>query len=174
MAYTSQLAKIMKKILFIGVCALFLSHAGFAQNQRLYGTWRLVSSVSTVVSTGEKYYPLGKAPAGYITYGPGGRMQVIIVSDQRASPSHAAIADMTDQERKDLLMSLTAYAGTYDFDGKTVTHHFELSWNQVWSGTDQSRDVHFDGNMLIFTSKPAPSPKDGRMSTVSVVWEKVN
>ena len=126
----------MKNNLLIGAYALFLCKTALAQNQQLYGTWRLVSSVTTVLSTGEKYNALGKAPLGYITYGPEGRMQVIIVSDQRSRPGHAAIAAMTDQERKDLLMTLTAYAGTYIFDGKTVTHHIELSWNQVWYGSN--------------------------------------
>jgi len=88
-------------------------------------------------------------------------MQVIIVSVQRSKPGHVAIADMTDPERKDLLMTFTAYAGTHKFDGRTVTHHIELSWNQVWSGTDLARDVRLDGDKLIFTSRPAPSPRTG-------------
>jgi len=163
----------MKNNLLIGAYALFLCKTALAQNQQLYGTWRLVSSVTTVLSTGEKYNALGKAPLGYITYGPDGRMQVIIVSDQRSKPGHAAIAEMTDQERKDLLMTLTAYAGTYSFDGKTVTHHIELSWNQVWSGTDQIRDVRFDRERVVFTTRPAPNPRDGRIGTTSLVWEKV-
>jgi hypothetical protein len=136
-------------------------------------TWRLVSAVTTVLSTGEKYDMFGKAPLGYITYGPAGRMQVIIVSDQRSKPGHAAIAEMTDQERKDLLMTFVAYAGTYSFDGKTVTHHIDLSWNQVWTGTDQIRDVRLDGDRVILMTRPGPSSRDGRMSTTSLVWVKV-
>ena len=163
----------MKKILLIGACAVFLCKTSLAQNQQLHGTWRLVSAVTTVLGTGEKYHPLGKAPLGYITYGPEGRMQVIMVSDQRSKPDHAAIAEMTDQERKDLLMTVVAYAGTYSFDGKTVTHHIDLSWNQVWSGTDQVRDVRLDGDRVTLTTKPGPFPLDGRMSTTSLIWEKV-
>jgi Lipocalin-like domain len=163
----------MKRILLIAAYTLFFYERASAQNQQLYGTWRLVSAVTTVLSTGEKYDALGKAPIGYITYGPEGRMQVIIVADQRSKPGHAAIADMTDPERKDLLMTFTAYAGTYNFDGKTVTHHIDLSWNQVWSGTDQIRDVRLDGDRVILTTRPGPSPRDGRMGTVSLVWQKV-
>jgi hypothetical protein len=163
----------MKRILLIGVYALLFCETASAQNQQLYGTWRLVSAVTTVLSTGEKYDPQGEAPLGYITYGPEGRMQVIIVSDQRSKPGHAAIADMTDQERKDLLKTFTAYAGTYNFDGKTVTHHIDLSWNQVWSGTDQIRDVRLDGDRVILTTRPGPDPRDGRIGTTSIVWEKV-
>jgi hypothetical protein len=70
-------------------------------------------------------------------------------------------------------MTVVAYAGTYSFDGKTVTHHIDVSWNQVWSGTDQIRDVHFDGDRVILTTKPGPFHLDGRMSTTSLVWEKV-
>ena len=141
----------MKRILLIWVYALSFCATASAQNQQPYGTWRLVSAVTTVLSTGEKYEPLGKAPLGYITYGLEGRMQVMVVSDGRGKPGRAAIAYMTDRERKDLL----------------------LSWNLVWSGTDQIRDVRLDGERLILTSRQAPGANDGRMGTTSVVFEKV-
>jgi hypothetical protein len=164
----------MKKVLLmIGVYALWFGVTASAQNQQLYGTWQLVSAVTTVLSTGEKYDAFGKAPLGFITYGPAGRMQVIIVSDQRSKPGHTVIAEMTDQERKDLLMTCVAYSGTYTFDGKVVTHHIDLSWNQVWTGTDQIRDVRLDGNRVTLTTRPGPNPRNGRMSTTTLVWEKV-
>ena len=52
---------------------------------------------------------------------------------------------MTDRERTELFDSLTAYSGTYSFDGKSITHHLDISWNEIWTGTDQMRDVKLDG-----------------------------
>ncbi len=163
----------MKKCLFISTLLLMIATNAFAQKEQLYGTWRLVSAVTTVVATGEKYDRYGKSPHGFITYGPEGRMQVIIASDQRPKPAHAAIDDMSDKETKELMMTLTAYAGTYDFDGKTVTHHIDTSWNEVWTGTDQVRDVRMDAGRAIFTTRPSPDNKTGKLSTTELVWEKV-
>jgi hypothetical protein len=163
----------MKRILLGGAFALILCTNASAQNDQLYGTWRLLSAVTTVVATGEKYETYGKAPHGFITYGPDGRMQVIIAADQRLKPSHSAIADMTDKEAKELLLTMAAYAGTYNFDGKTVTHHIDVSWNEVWTGTHQIRDVRLDGERATFITRPAPRNTDGRISTTTLIWEKV-
>lgn len=163
----------MERMLLGSTIMLVLCANVFAQNDPLYGTWRLVSAVTTVVATGETYETYGKAPHGFITYGAEGRMQVIIVNDQRPKPSHPVIADMTDSEAKELLRTLVAYAGTYTFDGKSVTHHIDVSWNEVWTGTDQVRNVRLDAGRAIFTTRPAPSPRDGRMSASTLIWEKL-
>jgi lipocalin-like protein len=164
----------MNKVVLLVVGVLALGRGASAQKQQLYGTWRLVSAVTTVVATGEKYDRYGKDPRGYITYGPEGRMQVLITNGPRTKPGHEAVADMTDQERNDLMMTMTAYSGTYDFDGKTVTHHIDTSWNEVWSGTDQIRDVRIDAaGRAIFTTRPTPDNKTGKVTTTTLVWEKM-
>ena len=70
----------------------------------------------TIVDTGE-VIPV-KNPQGYITYGNDGRMMVIIVRHPRPKPERIETA--TDQERADLLRTMTAYAGTYKFDGAKI------------------------------------------------------
>jgi Lipocalin-like domain len=49
----------------------------------------------------------------------------------------------------------------------------EMRWNEVWTGTTVIRDVTRDGDKLIYTTRPAPFSGDGKMSVVTVVWEKV-
>ena len=44
--------------------------------QRLIGTWRLISTVSEDLTTGEKSNTWGPNPQGYINYGRDGRMIV--------------------------------------------------------------------------------------------------
>ena len=163
----------MKKVLLASALVLMICARASAQTDSLYGTWRLVSAVRTVVATGEKEEVFGKAPRGFITYGPEGRMQVIIASDQRPQPSQSAIDNMTDKEGRELLRTMTAYAGTYTFDGKTVTHHVDVSWNEVWTGTDLVRDVRLDAGRAILTTRPGPSGRDGRIGTTTLIWEKV-
>ena len=65
-------------------------------------------------------------------------MMVLIVKDERPKPSD--LAKMTDQERAELFKTLVAYGGTYTLDAKTITHHLDISWNQIWTGTDQVRN----------------------------------
>jgi hypothetical protein len=135
----------------------------------LYGTYTLVSSTRQVADTGE-VFPFANEK-GFITYGRDGRMLCLVVRGDR--PKAASIERMTDAERVQLFGSMLSYGGTYDFDGKTMKHHIDISWNEVWTGTTLIRDVRKDGNQLIYTTRPAPDPKDGRMGFSTVVWEKI-
>ena len=139
---------------------------------QLAGTYRLISNQVTVVATGESRDGLGKTPHGYITYGRDGRMMVLLVKDARPKPKD--LAAMTDQARADLFRTMVAYAGTYDFDGKTVTHHIEVSWNEIWTGTKQVRHVRFDGHRLVLSTDPHPEPRDGQVITSVLTFEKVD
>ena len=65
-------------------------------------------------------------------------MMVIIVRGDRQKAE--SIEKMTDQQRAELHRLMTAYGGTYKFDGKTMEHHIDISWNELWTGTTQFRD----------------------------------
>ena len=140
-----------------------------AADDEIYGTYQLISRTRTVVDTGQ-VIELPK-DYGFITYGQDGRMMVISVRGNRPKPE--SLEKMTDQQRAALHASMTAYGGTYKFDGKTIEHHIDISWNEVWTGTKQVRNVKRDGNRLIYTTRPAPSPDDGKVSISTLVWEKV-
>jgi hypothetical protein len=138
---------------------------------RLVGAYRLVSYQRKLVATGETEDLLGKAPTGYIIYTRGGRMMAFFASDVRPRPTD--FVTMTDKERADLFKTMLAYCGTYDFDGQKVTHHIDASWNQFWTGTNVVRHVAFEGRRAIYTTEPAPSSVDGKLSVVVLVWEKL-
>ena len=137
----------------------------------LYGTWRLLSCTQTVVATGETIHIFGKAPRGFIQYGRDGRMMVLIVKEERPTP--ADLATITDRERAELFRTMIAYGGTYTFDGTTVTHHLDISWNQLWTGTDLVRNVTLDGRKAIFTTNPGPRSQDGKVAIAVLTWEKL-
>jgi hypothetical protein len=137
----------------------------------LYGTWRLVSCKSTIVETGESEETFGKAPSGFIHYGPDDRMMVLVVRDERPRPP--AIAAMTAEMRAELLKTMVAYAGTFSFDGKTVIHHIDVSWNELWTGTNQLRNIQIEGRRLRISTNPEPHPGNGKMAVSVLVWEKV-
>lgn len=150
---------------------LLMAMTGRAQEDEVYGTWRLVSLVSKVIATGETEELLGKAPHGFLHYDRDGRMMVLMVKDERPKPAY--LERMTDQERANLFRTMVAYAGTFTFDGKTVTHHIDVSWNELWTGTNQQRNVKLDGRKLIISTNPQPNPVNGKMSVDVLTWEKV-
>jgi hypothetical protein len=137
----------------------------------LSGTYNLISSVRLILDTGQEVDAFGKNPKGLIMYGEDRHFLALITNDGRPKPE--SIGTMTDQQRSDLHRTMTAYGGTYTFDGKKVEHHIDLSWNEVWTGTTVIRDVRIEGDRVIYTSRPAPFARDGKMSVVTLVWEKV-
>jgi Lipocalin-like domain len=80
---------------------------------------------------------------------------------------------ITDQQRVELFRTMTAYGGTYKFDRNMVEHHIDISSYEARAGTTLIRDFRREGDKLIYTTRPAPFPGDGKMSVFTVVWEKV-
>lgn len=153
-------------ILLGGMCT---SYPAVAAEIDLPGTYRLVAEQRTIVDSGE-IVPV-KNPQGYITYGNDGRMMVIIVRQPRPKPE--SIENMTDQQRADLLRTMTAYAGTYKFDGSKIEHHIDISMNEIWTGTTQVREIRRDGERLVYTTPPFRFHTDGKLSVNTLVWERI-
>lgn len=141
------------------------------EKEHLYGTWRLVSDVRQDVETGARTENFGKHPQGFLSYARDGRMSAIEVAEQRPRPTD--LSKLGDTERAALFKTLLAYAGTFSFDGKVVTHHVDISWNNNWTGTDQVRNVRLEGNMLYITTNVQPSTIDGKPTIGMLTWEKV-
>ena len=134
----------------------------------LLGTWKL-QSYAVTTGTGETSTPYGEHPMGYLSYAADGRMQAIGTSNGRIAPLDLAL---TDEARAALYITMFAYAGTYSIEADKVTHHVDISWNEVWNGTDQVRFYEMKGNTLILTSR-ALDPTSGTEALYVVVWEKV-
>jgi lipocalin-like protein len=161
----------MTRVISVVLFILIFSVGPIAAQEVLEGTWKLVSSTRTNTTTGATTDSFGPNPLGYIMYGKDGRMMVLITRSDRPKPD--STDKMTDEQRSRLFSSMLAYSGTYKFDGETIEHHIDGSWNQVWTGTTQIRNVKKDGDRLIYTTQPGPSPIDGSMGFATLVWEKV-
>jgi hypothetical protein len=160
----------MRCLLAATALSLIATGTAFAGEDEIYGTYSLVSTTFKLVETGQvETIPNEK---GFITYTKEGRMFVVIIRGQR--PKADSMAKMTDQQRADLFRSMTAYTGTYKFDGKDVVHNIDLSWNELWTGTNQIRHVQRDGNRITLTTDPHPRPIDGKVSVTTLIWEKAN
>lgn len=134
------------------------------------GTWKLISYSREVIGSGMKTDLLGAHPNGFLSYNSDCRMHAILTADERKAP---ITAPPSDQERISLYNSMIAYAGTYTIEGNNVHHHVDASWNQAWVGSTQSRQFRIEGKTLYIKTFPSKSVMDGKESTVTLVWNKV-
>ena len=135
------------------------------------GTWKLRSYTREDAETGEQSNPLGVNPGGYLNYSPDGRMMGILVGDNRKVPSGPI---PTDSEVIALFKGMVAYAGTYAIDGNRITHHVDASWNEAWTGTQQTRFYKLDGSILTLTTALSRSGLGAPMGVSTLVWERVD
>src|SRR5437773_4269920 len=161
---------IMKTAILGSVLLLTLPLAAQAAESDLYGTWKLVSLTRKVGDAGATEYPRGKAPNGYVSFTPDGRVTGVIASEKRPKPE--SVAKMTDQQRIELFNTVNAYAGTYKLDGNKLTYRYDLTHNEVPERA-AAREIKIEGRKLTMVNEPAPSAMDGKMSQTSTVWEKV-
>lgn len=143
-----------------------------SDQQRLLGTWKLVSYVRVDVSSGTRSDVMGTHPSGYIQYGADGRMIVMIASSDRKRPVGPV---PTPDEAEALIRSMLAYAGSYSIDSKarTITHQIDVSWDQSRTGEALVRRYSFDGDRLTLTTEPSNDPASGMKTVRTLIWQRV-
>jgi hypothetical protein len=134
----------------------------------LLGTWKLKTYVVTTAA-GVRSTPYGKNPTGYLSYTADGRMQVIGAANDRIVPAGPT---PRDNERVALHDTMFEYAGAYSVEAGKVIHHVDISWNEVWTRTDQIRHFEVNGNTLTLTTR-VTDPANDTEAHYTVVWEKV-
>lgn len=158
----------MKGLVVAVIWLLIAVTPGVCENS-IVGTWRIQTFVREVAATGQRYNEFGAKPDGYITYLPDGHMHVILVADNRVKPTSAAT---TEAEKAKLFGTMIAYAGTYRIEGDKVVHDIEVSWNQLWTGSQHVRFFKVDGDTLTIATAVAKSPRDGQEGRTLVVFKK--
>ena len=152
-------------VLLLGACAAATPVA--RDEDRIVGTWKLVSVVYEDVRTKERTPVLGEHPRGIQIATREGRWLALVTADGRKVPQ-------TEAERAQALRTMIAYTGRYRVeDGKVITR-VEAAWNEAWVGGDQVRFVRFEGDRLLhIESPPMPHPNvGGRVVRVIVTWER--
>ena len=154
----------MRWIAFV-LAALALPAAA-RDEERIVGTWKLVSVVYEDAQTRERTPVLGLHPKGYQIATPQGRWLALVTAEGRPVPR-------TDEERAAALRTMISYSGRYRLvEGKVVTK-VEAAWNEAWVGTEQVRAYRFEGKLLHLESPPQPHPNiGGRVVRIIVTWEK--
>lgn len=159
----------MRTIFVVFSLACLIPGSVNAADSAIVGTYRLISTTAKMLDTSEEERYTDES--GYITYGADGRMVVLLVRGKRPKPE--SLEKTTDQQRVELFRTMTAYGGTYTFDGKTVEHHVDISWNEVFTGMSLRRDVSFDGDRVALTTAPSRRSSDGKMGVRTLIFERV-
>lgn len=157
--------KIFRCFLVAAALLATMASSFAAGDDVLVGSWRLVSFEREYQAGGEREYPMGKAPTGYILFNPAGSMAVVITSEGRKGLA-------TDQERSDLFKSMVAYAGPYRVEGDKWLTKVEVSWHPAWVGTEQARSFQIAGDRLQEMTAWAERP-DKRMARALITYERV-
>ncbi|MGB8408340.1 MAG: lipocalin-like domain-containing protein [Gallionella sp.] len=136
-------------------------------NAKILGAWKLVSYEVEVQATGEKMFPMGKNPTGYVIFSPESRLWFVLTGDGR-KPAKTA------EEKAALLDSLIAYTGKYRLEGDKWITSVEVAWNPAWVGTEQSRTFKVEGERLqVFTPwRVMPNWVDKGMTRSIVSFER--
>ncbi len=114
----------------------------------LIGNWRVVSW--QVVVGNEAHGLFGSNPRGYLILTREGRAVAITTADDRKP-------GLGDADLAALHKSMLAYSGKYRVEGDEFVTTVDVSWNEVWNGTEQRRRYRIEGDRLFIESAPAPS-----------------
>ena len=153
-------------LLSLGIVLGLSPHPQTATEQdALVGSWKLVS-YQRVLDNGQPQNGLGEHPKGFVILTPEGRAVLLTTADGRKAAT-------SDAGRAELWKSMVAYSGKYRVEGGDFVTSVDVSWNEEWNGTEQRRHFRIEGDKLILTTSPAPSPiYPGKTYYAEVVFER--
>jgi lipocalin-like protein len=160
----------MVLVLLLASIRSWAGSAAHAADQRVIGTWRLISFATEDAETGAVAKPWGERPTGFLTYTPGGRMSAVLTADGR-KPEADGRGAMPG--RAELFMTMAAYAGTYTLTADGVVHHVEVASFPEWVGGAQVRYATLEGETLTIKTPPLPRFPDGRKQIFTLIWRRV-
>jgi hypothetical protein len=140
-------------------------------NDKLVGSWKLVSALSTTSKGEPGEPPFGLNPVGFLTYTGDGRVSVLISHGGR-KPLSGGGGALAQEEQAEAFRTFFAYAGRYTFGGDKVTHHLEISSIQNYVERDLVRSVKFQDDQIILVAPP--TPVNGKVQIVELTWQRLS
>ncbi len=140
-------------------------------NDKLVGTWKLVSASSTTSAGERSETPYGPSPVGFLTYTVDGRVTALISYGGRKSLSAGGATGAPLEEQAEAFKTFLAYAGRYTLSGDKVTHHIEISSIQNYVDRDLVRSVKFQGDQI--TLGTPPTRLNGKIQTIELIWQRL-
>src|SRR5271168_1224594 len=105
-------------------------------NDKLVGTWKLVSASSTTSAGVRSETPYGAGPSGFLTYTEDGRMSTVISYGGRKPLSFGRTGLALQEEQAEAFKTFLAYAGRYVLSDGQMTHRVEVSSIQNYVNKD--------------------------------------
>ncbi len=134
---------------------------------KLTGTWKLVSALSTTSKGERNETPYGLDPVGFLTYSPDGRVTALISHGARKRLPVAA----GTEEQAEAFNTFLAYAGRYTLTGDEVAHHVDISSIQNYVGKDLVRTVKFQGDQITLVTPP--TRLNGKTQIIELIWRRL-
>ncbi len=133
----------------------------------LVGVWEL-RSLSLQVLGEAPHDIFGRNPKGYLIFTPEHRMMTIIT---RAGRKPAT----TVEEQAALLQSMVAYSGQYIVGQDRIITRPDVSWNEIYTGTEQVRYYTLSGDTLSIRTAEQPSALlPGKRVVATLTYERQN
>ena len=136
------------------------------------GVWKVVDYTATDPVTGAVKHPFGPEPIGSAIYSANGHMSILVAGSHRV-PSATVTGAKRAEERAQLFDGMYAYTGTYTVKGDQVTIHIESAWQPDWVGTEKTRTLKLDHDLLSIVTEPMKSPVDGRTYISTTIFKRV-
>ena len=124
----------------------------------IVGTWRLVGARALDSDGKQVGVPYGPLGMGLVTLNADGRMIAVLCDGRAALPEGAR-------------REYNSYCGNYSFDGSTLVTKVDACSDPARMGTDQVRQVRFEGGRMIL--RPPPSELNGTRIQREITWERV-
>jgi hypothetical protein len=163
----NEMTVVLPRVATSSVVLALLAGAGpvpAASTNPLIGNWKLVSWQVVVGNDAQDLF--GPHPKGYLILTPEGRAMALTTADNRK-------AGLGDAERAQLHKSMLAYSGKYRVEDHDFITTVDVSWNEIWNGTEQRRHYRIEGDRLLIESAPAPSILfPGKVDFRRIVWER--
>ena len=143
----------------IAAASALVGKAASAETRNVVGIWRLVSAKATDQNGKPADAPYGPRGIGIVALSADGRMTNVLVD------SRAKLPDGAKRE-------YGSYCGNYTFDGTTLITTVDASADPARVGSQQVRQVRFDGERMVLL--PPPREVGGDKVMRELTWERIS
>ena len=124
----------------------------------IVGTWKLIAAAAKDKDGNPLPAPYGGEGMGRVVFSAAGRMMAVNCDGRRELPP--------GMER-----AYSSYCGNYTFDGTRLVTRVDAASDPSRIGSDQVREVSFDGDRMIL--RPPPRPTEAGEEYRELTWEKI-
>jgi len=133
----------------------------------LTGTWRLLSAIMEDVERKVQSRSWGDRPNGWL----------ILTSERwmviQTAAGRKPVGD--DAGRAAAFRSMLAYSGLYRVEAHKIIIKVDISWDESWIGTEQTRLFKLEGDKLKIEALPQPYANfGGKVMRGILVWERAD